>query len=169
MLGSGQMLPDFEKALYGVKAGEEKTFKVKFPKDYQAEELQGKKVDFTVNVHRVEEEDPTRRSMTALLMSYGVERRRPRPSCGKMCRTTCCREAEQNQALRRQGAGHASGLLDANPMDVAAALIHQEKHIRCSTRRCASWASRIMSRRRRSKTSRMQPKSGSASACWFVS
>ena len=46
-LGSGQMLPDFEKGLKGVKAGDEKTtFKVKFPKEYHAEELAGKKAEF---------------------------------------------------------------------------------------------------------------------------
>ena len=54
VLGEGQMLPDFEKALFGIKAGDEKSFKVKFPKDYQAEELQGKKVDFAIVTHRVE-------------------------------------------------------------------------------------------------------------------
>ena len=37
------------KGLTGVKAGDEKTFKVKFPKDYHAEELQGEKVDFAVD------------------------------------------------------------------------------------------------------------------------
>jgi trigger factor len=56
VLGEGQMLEDFEKALIGVKAGDDKTFKVKFPKEYQAEELQGKKVDFDVKIHRVEEQ-----------------------------------------------------------------------------------------------------------------
>lgn len=56
VLGEGQMLEDFEKALLGVKAGDEKSFKVKFPKDYQAEELQGKKVDFAATIHRVEQE-----------------------------------------------------------------------------------------------------------------
>ena len=56
VLGEGQMLPDFEKALFGIKAGDEKTIKVKFPKDYQAEELQGKKVDFDITAHRVEEQ-----------------------------------------------------------------------------------------------------------------
>lgn len=56
VLGEGQMLEDFEKALFGIKAGDEKSFKVKFPKDYQAEELQGKKVDFAVVTHRVEEQ-----------------------------------------------------------------------------------------------------------------
>lgn len=56
VLGEGQMLEDFEKALFGIKAGEQKSFKIKFPKDYQAEELQGKKVDFAVTTHRVEEQ-----------------------------------------------------------------------------------------------------------------
>ena len=50
------MLPDFEKGLMGVKAGDETTFKVKFPKDYHAEDLAGKKADFAINVHRVEGE-----------------------------------------------------------------------------------------------------------------
>jgi trigger factor len=56
VLGQGQMLPDFEKGLTGVTAGEEKTIKVKFPKDYHAEDLAGKKVDFAIEVQRVEEE-----------------------------------------------------------------------------------------------------------------
>ncbi|MDH3435206.1 MAG: trigger factor, partial [Gammaproteobacteria bacterium] len=56
VLGEGQMLPDFEKALFGIKAGEEKSFKVKFPKDYHAADLAGKKVDFAIRTHRVEEQ-----------------------------------------------------------------------------------------------------------------
>jgi trigger factor len=56
VLGQGQMLPDFEKALFGIQAGDEKSFKVKFPKDYHAEDLAGKKVDFAITTHRVEEE-----------------------------------------------------------------------------------------------------------------
>ena len=55
ILGEGQMLPDFEKALYGLKSGDKKLFKVKFPKDYHSEELSGKKVDFEANVKNVEE------------------------------------------------------------------------------------------------------------------
>ena len=55
ILGEGQMLPDFEKALYGLKLGDKKLFKVKFPKDYHSEELSGKKVDFEASVKNVEE------------------------------------------------------------------------------------------------------------------
>ena len=57
VLGEGRMLPDFEKALIGSKAGDEKSIKVKFPKDYHDAELASKKVDFTIKVHRVEEEE----------------------------------------------------------------------------------------------------------------
>lgn len=55
VLGSGQVIPDFEAALVGVTAGEEKTAKVKFPKDYGVETLAGKKATFDITVHGVEE------------------------------------------------------------------------------------------------------------------
>ncbi len=56
VLGEGQMLPDFEKALLGVKANQEKTFIVKFPKDYHSNELAGKKVNFEALVKSVDRE-----------------------------------------------------------------------------------------------------------------
>ena len=49
VLGEGRMLADFEAALIGMKGGEEKTFDLTFPADYQAE-LAGKTVQFTVTV-----------------------------------------------------------------------------------------------------------------------
>lgn len=54
-VGGGMMLPDFEAALEGVTAGEEKTFDVKFPDDYHAKELAGNLVQFTVTVKKVEQ------------------------------------------------------------------------------------------------------------------
>ena len=56
VLGEKQMIPEFEKALYGLKTGDTKSFKVKFPKDYHSEELSGKKVDFDLTVNSLEEE-----------------------------------------------------------------------------------------------------------------
>jgi len=52
-LGAGTMLPDFEKPLVGVKAGDEVTLKVKFPKDYGDEHTAGKNAEFAVKVHKV--------------------------------------------------------------------------------------------------------------------
>lgn len=53
-LGSGQFLPDFEKALEGVKAGEARGFDLSFPADYHAKELAGQAVRFEVMVHEVQ-------------------------------------------------------------------------------------------------------------------
>lgn len=53
VLGSGQFIPGFEEQLVGAKPGQELVVKVKFPDDYQAENLKGKDAEFTVNVKEV--------------------------------------------------------------------------------------------------------------------
>ena len=55
VLGSNTMVPGFEEALTGIKTGEEKEFRVDFPKDYHAKEMQGKKVTFKAKAGRIEE------------------------------------------------------------------------------------------------------------------
>jgi trigger factor len=52
-LGSGQLIPGFEDQLVGAKAGDKRQVKVTFPKDYQAENLQGKEASFAVTVKAV--------------------------------------------------------------------------------------------------------------------
>ena len=54
VLGSGNMIPDFEKQLEGVKKGEEKTFDVTFPEDYMQADLAGKVASFEIKVQKVE-------------------------------------------------------------------------------------------------------------------
>ena len=56
VLGEARMLPDFEAALAGMKAGEQKTFPLTFPQDYD-ERVRGKTADFTVTVNQVAEAD----------------------------------------------------------------------------------------------------------------
>ncbi len=54
-LGSNTFIPGFEPELLGLKAGEEKTFTVTFPKDYGTTSLQNRKVTFAVSVKKVQE------------------------------------------------------------------------------------------------------------------
>jgi len=54
VLGEARMLPDFEAAMAGMKAGETKTFPLTFPQDYDAR-VKGKTADFTVTVNQVAE------------------------------------------------------------------------------------------------------------------
>lgn len=124
-LGDGQMLPEFEKALYGVVAGDEKSIKVKFPKDYHSEELSGKKVDFDIVVHRIEEQElpPLDNKLAEL---YGVEEGGLEKLTNDV-KENMEREAEQRARgdIRNQA---MEGLLDANPFEVPQALINQEAH-----------------------------------------
>lgn len=54
VLGQGMMLPDFEKAVEGMKAGESGSFDLTFPADYFAKDLAGQTVQFEVTVKLVE-------------------------------------------------------------------------------------------------------------------
>ncbi len=54
VLGQGMMLPDFEKAVEGAKAGETKTFDLAFPEDYHAKDLAGQTVQFEITVKQVQ-------------------------------------------------------------------------------------------------------------------
>lgn len=125
VLGQGQMLPDFEKGLTGVKAGDEKSFKVKFPKDYHADDLQGQKVEFAVEVHTVEEMKlPAVDEAFAELFNVeegGVEKFK------KDVLENMRREADQKTKtdVREQV---MNGLLDANPLDIPQTLKQQEMH-----------------------------------------
>lgn len=54
VLGQGMMLPDFENAVEGAKAGETKTFDLTFPEDYHAKDLAGQTVQFEITVKQVQ-------------------------------------------------------------------------------------------------------------------
>ena len=55
ILGEQSLVPGFEENIEGMKKGEEKEFKVKFPKDYPHKPFQNKDVKFKVKVNRTEE------------------------------------------------------------------------------------------------------------------
>ena len=125
VLGEGQMLPDFEKGLTGVKADEEKSFKVKFPKDYHIEELTKKQVEFTVKVHRVEEQElPTLDDSLAEI--YGVAEGGLKKLRQDVVENM---EREAEQKVRNDVRDQAmTGLLEANAIEVPKSLLQQEAH-----------------------------------------
>jgi trigger factor len=55
VLGQGRMLPEFEEAARGLKAGETKTFPLAFPADYGSADVAGKTAQFTITIKKVEE------------------------------------------------------------------------------------------------------------------
>lgn len=55
VIGKSHFLPEIEAQITGMKAGEEKEFKVVYPKDYYHKELASKKVDFKVKMNLIQE------------------------------------------------------------------------------------------------------------------
>jgi trigger factor len=54
-LGEGRMLPEFDRAVSGMSAGDARTFDLTFPADYAARELAGQSVQFAVTLKTVQE------------------------------------------------------------------------------------------------------------------
>ncbi len=52
-IGAGQMLPEFESGLEGIKVSEQKTVEVNFPEDYHGADVAGKTAEFTLKATRV--------------------------------------------------------------------------------------------------------------------
>ena len=57
LVGEGQMLEAFEKAVRGMKSGESKTFPLAFPEDYHGKDVAGKEADFLVTVNKIESQN----------------------------------------------------------------------------------------------------------------
>jgi trigger factor len=54
IIGEGQMLEQFDTGVRGMKVGENKTFPLKFPDDYQGQDVAGKEADFLVAMKKIE-------------------------------------------------------------------------------------------------------------------
>lgn len=125
VLGRGQMLPDFEAALLGTRAGEEKDFQVKFPEDYHAADLASKTVDFHARVQRVEEQQlpPLDDSLAEMygVTEGGLEQLR------KDVVANMRREADDRirADLKEQV---MKGLLETNPIEIPKSLVEREMH-----------------------------------------
>lgn len=123
VLGQGQMLEDFEKNLVGLKSGSEKAFKLKFPKDYHADELASKKVDFNVTVGEVAEQqlpDVDQEFIKALGVASGDADDFHQDVRSNMGREVDSRiKAEIKRQLMEQ-------LLEANRIDLPAVLVERE-------------------------------------------
>lgn len=122
-LGSGRMIPGFEKEITGMKVGEEKTISVTFPEDYHAENLKGKEAEFDINVTKTEGSIlPAVDEEFAKLFGVeegGVEALREEVK-KNMTR-------ELNQAVKAKVKEQViEGLLDLNDVDLPSGLIAQE-------------------------------------------
>lgn len=57
VIGSGSFIPGFEDQIIGMKIGEDKDLKVKFPEEYHAENLKGNDAVFAVKLHEIKKKE----------------------------------------------------------------------------------------------------------------
>lgn len=123
VLGSGAMIAGFEDGLVGAAPGEKRTLELAFPDDYRVEHLAGKPTTFEVEVTKVAEPmlpELDDEFVTAFgIKEGGVEAFRTE------IRSNMERELEDKirGALKDQA---MNALLEANPVEVPAAMVQQE-------------------------------------------
>jgi len=125
VIGEGQMLEDFEKGIKGLKAGDEKSIKVKFPKDYHATELAGAKAEFALKIKTVNE--PVLPEIDEeFIKGYGIESGSADDLRADIIKNMEReRDAKAKAEIKRQV---LDGLLEQNPVAVPDVLIGQEAH-----------------------------------------
>ena len=124
-VGSGRMIEDFDQAVRGLAAGEQKTFPAEFPEDYQNKELAGKTVQFTVvakavKAPRLPEVDE------AFFQAFGVAEG-GEPAFREEVTANMRREVDA--AIRSQVKNSVlDKLAEAHDIPLPQALVHQEIH-----------------------------------------
>ncbi|MDE3735120.1 trigger factor [Metapseudomonas resinovorans] len=123
VLGSGRMIPGFEEALVGVKAGEERVINPTFPADYQNLDLAGKAAEFTVTVNSVSA--PQLPELNDEFFSlFGIKEGGLEGFRAEVRKNM---ERELRQATKSKVKNQVmDGLLAANPVEVPKALIGNE-------------------------------------------
>ncbi len=123
VLGSGRMIPGFEDALVGCKAGDTKTITPTFPEDYQNLDLAGKTAEFTVIVNKVEAPELPELNEDFFAMFGNTEGGLD----GFRAEVQKNMERELNQAIKGKVKTQVmDGLLAANEIEVPSALISSE-------------------------------------------
>jgi trigger factor len=125
VLGSDQVLEDFEMALIGTKAGDEKTAKVRFPKDYGAEAVAGKKASFEIKVHEVQALELPEVD-AEFMAAFGIEEGGTDAFRADVRKNM---QRELDQRLRQTSKNNVlAALHDAHPLELPRALVDQEAH-----------------------------------------
>ncbi|HUP91904.1 MAG TPA: trigger factor [Solimonas sp.] len=123
-LGQSQFLPDLEKGIEGHSANDSFSVDVDFPPDYRAEQLRGKRAQFSVTLKEVKE--PNLPPVNAeFLKVHNVPEGEGEAGLRAKCRAALDKEAAKGTTDRLK-AQALDQLLSANPIDIPRALIEQE-------------------------------------------
>ncbi|MBC7193306.1 trigger factor [Marinobacter sp.] len=122
-LGSDQMIPGFEKAIVGGKAGDEFDIEVTFPEDYQNQDLAGKPATFSIKIHEVQEPQLPELNKE-FFEKFGIDAEDEEAFRAEVRKNM---ERELKQAISNKVKNDVvEGLLETTELEVPAALVDQE-------------------------------------------
>jgi len=124
-LGNGQMLPEFDESLLGVKSEEMKTIELTFPDNYHKKELVGKQALFTVDVKEVRELKPAEIDQK-FVQSFGIKSGDQKELMDEV-KSSMSKELEAriNNEIRQN---LMKFIKDKNAIEIPEVMIHQEAH-----------------------------------------
>lgn len=123
VIGEGTLLDDFESQLVGLKKGDTKNINVKFPKDYHAKKLLGKKATFAVTVNNIYE-GTTPKVSESFVKTLGIEDGKIETLHQNIKKGL---EMEKAKLINRYKKDQVmQGLLKNNNIDIPKSLIAQE-------------------------------------------
>ena len=124
-VGSGQMLPEFDQALEGVKSGDEKEFDLTFPKDYHKEDLSNKVAVFNIKVKEVKELKPAEIN-DEFVKGFGIESGQ---SDDLMKEIKDSMEKEKEGKIKNDlRINLMKYLRENNKIDIPSVMVHREAH-----------------------------------------
>lgn len=102
LIGDNALLPDFEKEIIGISAGEEKEFDLKFPEDYNEKDLADEKIHFKVKILKIQKvELPEINDEFIKRISGGTDKKLE--DLKKDIKTALIKQREYEENLRREG------------------------------------------------------------------
>lgn len=120
-LGSNSLIPGFEEQVVGMRNGDDKTFRIRFPKDYGEASIADKEAEFSVHVNEVKEKKMPELN-DEFAKSAGYEGLADLKS---KAREFLTREATEN-ADRKVRSDLLSALIEKNPFDVPTSLVEAQ-------------------------------------------
>jgi len=123
IVGEGQMLEQFDKAVRGMKVGESKTFPLQFPADYHGKDVAGKEADFRVGVTKIEVQKLPEVD-GSLAKALGIE-----PATVEGLRESVKKNLERevrSRVLARNKTAVMDALIAASSLEVPKALVDNE-------------------------------------------
>lgn len=124
VIGEGSLVPGFEDSIEGMKKGDEKKFKVTFPKEYFHKPFQGKKVEFKVKLNMVEE--GTKREWTPeFIQEVTGGQEKDLAQVKEVVKKNLSQDKEQAEKVRRENA-FLDKIIEHTKTEIPETLIEEE-------------------------------------------